>query len=448
MKLTVLIPRTENDKRVAEILKRYVSTGLMRPFILYELSDRGVWIDQSEDPEYSSLSNLISEIDGCDLIRYICYSATDEEVDSDYLTDVAEIRRSMSSPDFETVFGSVYSCQSDERLPYGLFGAHNRYFDYNLVVVPEDSLGETNSPTVSIDSASRVDEVVANALGIVGGLWWWLDESPLDSAQHAGEGDLQRVRLTRATCRMVKSKDLVTEAVHNVLSGDGKRLLPRECVAHGQPERAINELHSVLAPPGKVSPIGFSYRHFPSPAPPAKERLGIIQALKLFGAELVVEIRTVLTAIPQMLKASVRRRLRRIEEGVGRVVTDQTFGTESAIIVGVKDTTDVGLIMDQAMRCRELDQLPDLGNFRAVGTPKVWRTLTTAIISAADGGEIPEALKSRDGLEWHEQRAVIEELDLLVPDLRSEIGDSMIRPHDVQTIRAILSAADEANGND
>ena len=30
MKLTVLIPRTENDRRVAEILKRYVSTGLMR----------------------------------------------------------------------------------------------------------------------------------------------------------------------------------------------------------------------------------------------------------------------------------------------------------------------------------------------------------------------------------------------------------------------------------
>ncbi len=448
MKLTVLIPRTENDKRVVEILKRYVSTGLMRPFILYELPDRGVWIDQSEDPEYSSLYNLIAEIDSCDLIRFICYSASDEEVDSDYPAQVKKLWRYMRNQGFESVFGSVYSCQTDKRLPHGLFGDHNRFFDFNLVVVPEDSLGETNSPTLEIDSASQVEEVIGNTLGIVGGLWSWLDESPLDSARNAGQGNLQRVRLTRATCRMVKSKDLVTEAVHNVLSGDGKRLLPSGCVPHGQPERAIDELHSVLVPPGKVSPIGFSYQHFKSPAPPAKERLGIVQALELFAKELAVELQTVLTAIPQMLKDRVRRRLRRIEEGVGRVVTDQTFGKESAIIVGVKDTTNFNFIMDQAMRCRELDNLPDLGNFRAYGTPKVWTTLTEAVISAADGHDIPEDLNSWDGLEWQEQRAVIEKLDLLAPDLRSEIGDSMIRPHDVQTIRAILSVSDEANGND
>lgn len=441
MKLTVLIPRTETDKKVAEILKRYVLTGLVRPFILYELPEQAIWVDESANPEYSSLNNLIAEIEGCDLIRYICYSTSSEPVDPDYISRVVDMRRAMSRRDLEAVFGGVFACQSSEQLPHELFGVHNRYFDYNLVVLPEDSLGEKNSPTLSISSAGRRDELVANTLGIVGGLWWWLDGAPVDSMQHAGEGDLQRIRLTKATCRMTKSKDLVTEAIDNVLSGDGKRLLPRECVAHGQPERAIEELHNVLVPTGQVSPIGFSYRPFKKHGPPPKTKLSILQALKLFFEELMAELQNVLASIPQALKAALRRRFRKIEEGMERVVADQTFGGDSQIIVGVRDTTDVDLIMDQATRCRELDQLPDLGNFRAFPTPKVWTTLTAAVVAAADGGEIPEALRSWKGLEWHERRAVIEDLDMLAPDLRHEVVESAIRPHDVQIIRAVLGSA-------
>ena len=441
MKVTVLIPRTESDIEVADILKRFVSTGLMRPFILYDLPDQGIWIDKSENPEYSSFNNLIAEIEGCDLIRYIFYTASSEPVDPEYTSGVAEMRRTMSRRDLRTVFGGVYTCQSDEQLSTELFGAHNRYFDYNLVVPPEDSLGEKNSPVLSIKSTSRRDEILANTLGTVGGLWWWIDVTPIDSMQHAGEGDLQRVRLAKTTCRMTKSKDLVTEVIYNVLSGDGKRLLPRECVAHGQPQRAIDELHQALVPVGRVSPIGFSYRPFKRPEPPEKTRLGVLQALRLFGRELVTEMRNVLASVPQTLMATFKRRIRKIEKGVERVVTDQTFGSDSRIIVGVSDTTDVSLMMDQATRCRELDQLPDLGNFRAYPTPKVWSTLTAMLISAADGGETPEALSPWKGLEWHDQRAVIEDLHLLAPDLRSVADESAIRPHDVQTIQAILTSA-------
>ena len=89
------------------------------------------------------------------------------------------------------------------------------------------------------------------------------------------------------------------------------------------------------------------------------------------------------------------------------MVSDQTFGRDSKIMVGVRDTNDVYLLMDQAARCRELDQIPDLGNYRAVSTPRVWTALMNSVISAADGGDYPAPLKWK-GLEWHERRAVIE----------------------------------------
>ena len=442
MKLTILIPRTESDQRIAEVLQRYSSAGLVRPFILYKLPDQGTWIDNAERTEYIHFNDLIAEVEACDLIRFICYSTSTEPVDVDYMEAVSELRLSMNRTDIETTFGGVYLCTADERFPHELFADHNRYFNYNLVVLPEDSLGERNSPTLTVKAAGRRDEVIANVLAIVGGLWWWLDDAPLDTMQHSGEGDLQRVRFVKTTTRMTKSKDLVTEAIVNVLSGDGKRLLPRECVAHGQPDRAINELHDVLVRPDAVSPIGFSYRSFRKAQAPQRKKVGILEALKLFVGELIVELRNVPKTLLEGLKQSISRRVRKIEYRVEQVVADQTFGSDSRIMVRIRETDDVDLMMDQAARCRELDQIPDLGDYRAFPTPGAWKMLTRAIVAAADGSDIPSNLKW-NGLEWHESRAVVENVELLVPDLRSVGSSTVVRPHDVQTIRAILRSADD-----
>ena len=442
MRLTIVVPRTESDQRVADILQRYASAGFVRPFILLRLPDEGTWVDDSGKTEYANFNNLLAEVEGCDLIRFICFSTSTDPVDSEYAKVVSTLRQSMNHIDIETSFGGAYLCASDEVPPSELFSDHNRYFNYNLVVLPEDSLGEVNSPTLMLKAANRRDEVMANMLAVVGALWWWLDEAPLDGMQHAGEGDLQRVRLAKVTARMTQSKDLVTEAINNVLGGDGKRLLPRECVAHGQPEMAISELHHVLTRSDAVSPIGFSYRPYRKAAPSARKALSIIGALRLFFGELMTELHHVPRTVVEGMKNSVRRRVRRIEEKVEDMVSDQTFGRDSKIMVGVRDTNDVYLVMDQAARCRELDQIPDLGNYRAVSTPRVWTALLNSVISAADGGDYPAPLKW-DGLEWHERRAVIEDLRLIAPDLRNTKTLSGIRAHDVQSIRAVLASSDE-----
>ena len=437
MKLTILVPRTESDCRVAEVLQHYSSAGLVRPFILHKFPDQGTWVDNSTKAEYANLNDLMAEVEECDLIRFICFSASTSTVDvNDYVAAVSELRRSMNRTDIETTFGSVNLCAADDRHAYELFGDYNRYFNYNLVILPEDSLGERNSPTLTLKAANRREALIANILAIVGGLWWWLDEAPLDAMQHSGEGDLQRVRLAKATARMTKSQDLVSDAIVKVLSGDGKRLLPRECVAHMQPDRAINDLYDALIRPGGVSPIGFSYRPFRKAEPPARKKLGILAALQLFLNEFMVELRNVPKSLLQGLKGGFLRRVRRIEGRVEQMVEDQTFGPDSRIMVGVRDTNDVHLMMDQAARCRELDQIPDLGDYRAYPTPGIWKTLTKAIVSAADGGDVPSNLRW-SGLEWHERRAVVEDLDLLAPDLGSGTH-SVIRPHDVQAIRAVL----------
>ncbi len=442
MKLTILVPRTEADQRIAEILRRYVSAGYIRPFIQFRLPDEGAWVDESDKPEYSNFNNLLAEIEGCDLIRFICFSTGTDAVDPDYVSAMMTLRQSMTHTDIETSFGGVYLCTADDKLPNELFTNYNRYFNYNLVVLPEDGLGERNSPTLPLTATNRRDEVMANMLAVVGGLWWWLEDAPLDEMQHAGEDDLQRVRFAKVTTRMTKSKDLVTEAIINVLGGDSKRLLPRECVAHGQPESAINELHHVLTGSDTVSPIGFSYRPYRKAQPPARKALSIVGALKLFFAELSTVMRHIPTTVIEGMRDSIRRRIRRVEAKVEDIVSEKTFGRDSMIMVGVRDTNDINLVMDQAARCRELDRIPDLGNYRAVGTPGVWSALRNAVISAADGGDYPAALKWQ-GLEWHEHRAVIEDLELLAPDLRRAETMLGIRAHDVQAIRAILADDDE-----
>ena len=314
MKLTIIVPRTEADQRVADMLQRYASVGFVRPFILLRLPDEGTWVDDSGKTEYANFNNLLAEVEGCDLIRFICFSTSPDPVDSDYAKAFSTLRQSMHHTDIETSFGGAYLCTSDEMPPSDLFSDHNRYFNYKLVVLPEDSLGEINSPTLMLNNANRRDEVLANMLAVVGGLWWWLDDAPLDEMQHAGEGDLQRVRLAKVTTRMTKSKDLVTEAIANVLGSDGKRLLPRECVAHGQPEKAISDLHHVLTRSDGVSPIGFSYRSYRRAAPPARKALSIVGALRLFFGELMTELHHVPRTVVEGMKNSVRRRIRRIEE--------------------------------------------------------------------------------------------------------------------------------------
>ena len=445
-KVTVLIPRTDSDRRTVEILQRYADAGLVRPFIVCHMPDQAAWVHAGEGTEYRSLESLIAEIEQCDLIRFLCYTASSEPVDENYIASIKNLRDDSEKRDVKTVFGGVYGCTAARELPNGLFDSYNRFFNYNLVILPEHSLGEENSPTLSITTDNQRDEIVGSILAIVGGLWRWLDDSPLDALKHAGDDNRQRVRLARATTRIVKSEDFVAAAVDNILGGKDKSPLPRprDCGHHGQPDDAIDELHSVLVPSSGRSPIGFSYRPYQSPKPRPEKQISILEVLKLFREELMFELMRAPKALLNALKDSVNRRTRRIEKKVEQVVAKQTFGTDSRIVVGIRDTDNVDLMMDQTARCTELNRIEDLGNYRAIRTAEVWRTLMDVVVSAADGGEIQLALNDWKGLQWHERPAVVKDLERLAPDLRSAPDDSMVRPHDVQAIRAILKSRDKS----
>lgn len=444
-KVTVVLPMAKTDLRVANVLQQFVGAGLVRPFGLFRASNDLLWMNGSDQTIYGNLNDFLTKIQECDLLRLICFTASTSPFDSSRATDdieaiVNSTKISTDRSGIKTVFGGVYLCADGQQLPSDLFGEYCRYFNYNLVILPEDGLGERNSPTLRLTTGD-CHEMMANALAVVGGLWRWLDDAPLDQMRHSGDNDRQRVRFARVATRMTKLDDLVSDAIANALDGDGKSMLPRDCVHHRWPESAVDELHSVLTGRNAVSPVGFSYRPYSSPSQPSRKTLGIGGALRLFLEELLVELPNVPRAVVENMKDSIRRRTRKIEGRMEELVADRTFGRDSSIIVRLRDNADLDLTMDPSARCRELDKLSDVEDFRAISTPGIWSSLTNAIISAADGGSFPPGL-GWDGLEWKGQRAVIEDPKLLAPDLRNAPAGLPVRPHDVQAIRAILDSAE------
>lgn len=450
MIITVLVPRTSSDRAVLDQLAKYVGAGIMRRFMVLELPDRARWIDDKESwiddngsDGSSPIDEMVSNIGGVEALRVICFSASSEQPEGNFARDVGQLRRTLSIVSKDVIFGGVYGCRAGETMPATLFAEHNRYFNFNLVLLPEESLGETGSRTRRIRDADVLHEAIASVIALVGAIWIWLERGPLDDIAHSGHGDLQRIRLVRTFTRVALTEDVVSSTLAGALGGGGKSLRPRGCVPHTESERAIDELCTVLIPEDGASPIGFSFRPLARVSEAPKPSLGILEALKLFWTELQDELLNVPRITLGRMRHQIDARVKRVEKRIEKITTDGTFGSDSRIVIKLREASDLSLAMDQAARSRELDRLSDLEHYGVSATPNTWKILTNAVLSAADGGDAPAALKPWEGLRWQGQRAVVTDLELLAPNLGQQGRYSTdARPHDVQVTRARLMSAE------
>ena len=450
MIITVLVPRTSSDHSVLDQLEKYVRAGIMRRFIVLELPDKARWIDDQVSDRSTPIDDLVSEIPGFKTLRVVCFSANSEPSDGSYERYVSQLRRRLSIGSQDVILGSVYGCQAGETMPAALFAEHNRYFNFNLVLPPEESLGETDSPTRRIKDSDVLHEAIASVIALVGAIWIWLERGPLDDMAHSGHGDLQRVRLVRTFTRVALTEDVASSTLVGLLGGGGKGLLPRGCVRHTEPERAIDELCSVLIPDDGVSPIGFSFRPLARASETPKRKLGILEALRLFWTELQQELLNIPRIALGRIRQQIDERAKGVEQRIEKVATDITFGSDSRIVLELRQTSGLNLAADQAARSKELDRLSDLEHYGAPATPATWKILMSAVLSVADGGDVSATLKPWEGFQWQGQRAVItdSDLELLAPNPGQQIQHSTdIRPHDVHVTRArLMSLEHHASG--
>ena len=406
MNLTVLIPRTPEDDVVLNRLQDYLSAGVLQPFSVARLSGdtREVLLSHADGQEpYQSLSGALNATSGCELVRLIVISISchsDDERFSDFVQachdELEEVTRDTG---VKYIQGSIFACMPDKVLPYTIMGDHNRYFNFNLVVVPEDHIGESDAALAMISKEEELHEVMASMVALIGGLWTWLDGGPLDEFESDHDEHHDRIRLARATTRMASTEDVSANRILDQLEGrteDGviKRVPPRDCRAHPDAPLAIMQLHQTLVPAFGDSPIGFSYRtHSGDRGYDARARqLDLVRAMRLFASELRGELAAMPREVLDRIKGMVRKAVRATEEKVMKL----TWGVDSSIVLDMMESTDLQKVMHHRVRYRDLEAhfstKRKSDSSSSVVYRTAWKQLVDTMIAAADGSSVDGTL--------------------------------------------------------
>jgi hypothetical protein len=411
MKLTLLLPHGEADRNVVETLVELAQNDLMHGFGVVDI-DGSINLYRGDTNTRGELWAQLAELGRLDLVRIIVV-----DVDGSPLTPaenefVNALRKPLIDAGIAVVAGSVIAPLKGADVDPG---AMSKYWNFNLVLVPEDGLGEALTQPRPMVDRHRRQSVAASAVALVGGLWSWLDEAPLDDTPIEGHGDVQRLRLARIATRVIDAGDLTARTVSWAIS-DGARLpAPPGCVRHGAADQAAALLLEALAPSSGLSSIGFSYRPLESPVRPGPKRMKPWEAIKYFAREIVTEIKP-------LPRQAVMRKIDDLKAAAERSVQDRTFGADSDVAVSLRQPTSIDLLLDGDQRRAVVASLPRISDAPIVPSPATWSTLLTAVLAAADGADMPKELAAAQP-EWLGKRAVITDLAVLAdPELASTGG--------------------------
>ena len=421
MSLTILIPRTPDDDALIDRLQNYLSANILQPFGVARLSTEAneIFLHRVDGTQrFPTLSGLLNAIDGCDLVRLIVTSISSQPDDARFADFVQECHDELESVTRDTDVtyfqGGLFSCMPDETLPSTIVGNHNRYFNFNLVVVPEDHIGERDAPRALISEYEGLHEVMASMVALVGGLWVWLNGGPLDEFESRHDEHRDRIRLARATTRMTSTEDISVDRILDQLEGRTvggllQRVPPSGCRAHPDASLAVSQLHQKLISDRGGSPIGFSYRDYSAVhgRSSGTRELNIVDAMKLFASELKTE----LAAMPSELFNRFKNMLLRMIRAREQQVMNLTWGPDSSIVLDILNSNDLEKVSLHRARYRELQA--HLGTMKAFDATRIptsassWQHLFSVVVAAADGSPVDQKLLP-DGLssESHGQRVV------------------------------------------
>ena len=413
MRLALIAPRSGLDHDLVDVLTELAVAHVLEPFVCVEAEGQGRWIDEQGAHESGAISELLARRGQLDLVRIVGVSLDDSSVEPSWTSGLTSLRDSLSAAGIPVTLGVVASCTVGNQIPSEVFGT---FWNYNIVLVPQESLGERGTFPVLIDDPRREMMMAVPAVALAGGLWRFVDGSPADNFTAFGEGNVQRVRLGRVVTRVVDAGDLTARAVDRALGAGAQLPAPPGCVQHAAPKQAVDNLVNTLAPRSGPSPIGFSFNKKLSPPRPSTTRMTIWAAIKYFFKELFSELKP-------MARAAVMAKIESVRQGVEAVVQAMTFGADSDVVVRLKRPHDALFLLNQDERRRAIDDLPNMKSSPLVQSPATWHQLVCVLLGAVDGGDMPKGLEAAQP-QWSGERAVIGSVDHVatLPDALSEVG--------------------------
>jgi hypothetical protein len=446
MKICVVYPYGPADWDVANLLVDLASHDLLHPFGLLR-QDGTVDIVRGRRRTSGQVDDQLARLGALELVRLLVLNVDGVPMGDGELGLVSSLADRLSANRISTTRGVV---------AYPLHGegisrrALSIFWNYNIVMVPEDGLGEPNTLPVPMTDPSRRSASAASAVALVGGLWRFLPESPLDDIRIAGDGNIQRLRLGRLTTRVVDAGDLTQRTIEWATATGTHLPAPPGCVRHGEPERAVEALADALAPRSGRSPIGFGYQPAAPVVRTAQTRLGIVDAIKRFFGEVWLELKP-------MPRHALMGAIDRTKARVERAVQEKTYGVDSDIVVSLRRPKNDQFLANPSERSAQIAGLPGLQFTGGLPAVKTWDSFSRAVLAAVDGGELPQVVGNAQ-LVWAGQRAVIGNVGLIAaPSLVDEgsgaviseremhdlgwvhIGDVVVEHSDPATLELILA---------
>ena len=410
MKLTLLLPHGDSDIGVVDTLIELAKHDLMHPFGVIGV-DGSIKLYRGSEHSIGELWEQLAQLGRLDLVRIIVIVVEGSALSADETQLVNTLRKPLLDTGIKVTTGSILApMKGTEVDPQSM----SKYWNFNLVLVPEDGLGEALTQPRPMIDPDRRQAVAASAVALVGGLWSWLDDAPLDDVPIEGHGDVQRLRLARVATRVIDAGDLTARTVSWAISDGAHLPAPPGCVRHGAPEQAVAALLNTLVPTDGPSPIGFVYRPYEAPVRPTPKRMRPWQAIRYFVRELITEI----APLP---RHAVMKKIDDLKAAAERTIQDRTFGADSDVAVSLRQPATVDLLLDGDHRRAAVASLPRMSDTPLVPSPSTWTLLMSAVLASADGADMPKELVAAQP-EWVGTRAVITDLTAIADPVLAESG--------------------------
>ena len=269
----------------------------------------------------------------------------------------------------------------------------HRGWDFNFIIEPVDSIGETGFLAAPL-SSENADASLLGAAVMIGGSLNFLEAGITDEWKESQADALIKLRLARWHLRIVDVRDLTSEVVDLALSEGSGWHFPEDCTSMPSTESAIDNVAKNIR-----ENLRFEYQQSAKEPNNRVTKIGIFRAWRMYFRRLSQMMTKVSMAMSKEVTDAFK-------ENITELSQQATFGKASHIqIVVAEEKSAVRVPLDHRWRDELIrsyeGKIPD-----PIPETKTWETMTSVMLGLADGGDFVHSMAGHE-LEHEQIRGVI-----------------------------------------